>query len=188
MAKSKNYQQYPPSYFSILRQIERLGIYQVEAPARKPLESLRFDLYGFSNALRHAGHPDSKLADQISWSIQGLSTGMFRLEGRRRDTAFLAQLARAGLQDPSVQAPESQSAERPGPTSIISPPPTLEPAEDPMESALRKLGFFTGIEKREQSKCPDGLLPDGPVCPRCGGNRGPSGVDGGTWIHYTKDK
>jgi len=34
-------------------------------------------------------------------------------------------------------------------------------------------------------RCPDGLLPDGPVCPRCGGHRGPSGIDGGTWVHYT---
>ena len=32
-------------------------------------------------------------------------------------------------------------------------------------------------------KCPNGLTPDGPVCPRCGGNRGPSGVDGGSWVH-----
>ncbi len=33
-------------------------------------------------------------------------------------------------------------------------------------------------------KCQDGLLPDGPVCPRCGGNRAPSGVDRGTWVHF----
>jgi hypothetical protein len=32
--------------------------------------------------------------------------------------------------------------------------------------------------------CPDGLLPDGEVCPRCGGRRGPSGIGGGTWVHY----
>ena len=31
--------------------------------------------------------------------------------------------------------------------------------------------------------CPNGLLPDGPECPRCGGERGPSGVDGGSWVH-----
>lgn len=37
--------------------------------------------------------------------------------------------------------------------------------------------------------CPDGLLPDGEKCPRCGGRRGPSGVGGGTWVHYrTKDE
>lgn len=38
--------------------------------------------------------------------------------------------------------------------------------------------------ERPSGKCPDGLLPDGPTCPRCGGKRGPSGVDGGTWVHY----
>lgn len=31
--------------------------------------------------------------------------------------------------------------------------------------------------------CPDGLLPDGEKCPRCGGSRAPSGVNRGTWVH-----
>ena len=35
-----------------------------------------------------------------------------------------------------------------------------------------------------EAPCPNALLPDGPVCPRCGGRRGPSGVDGGSWVHY----
>ncbi len=35
-----------------------------------------------------------------------------------------------------------------------------------------------------EEKCPNALTPDGPVCPRCGGRRGPSGVDGGSWVHY----
>jgi hypothetical protein len=33
-------------------------------------------------------------------------------------------------------------------------------------------------------RCPDALLPDGPKCPRCGGERAPPGVDGGSWVHY----
>lgn len=31
--------------------------------------------------------------------------------------------------------------------------------------------------------CPDALLPDGEICPRCGKLRAPSGVDGGSWVH-----
>lgn len=39
--------------------------------------------------------------------------------------------------------------------------------------------------QEEQPKgCPDALLPDGPVCPRCGGPRAPSGVGGGSWVHF----
>lgn len=34
-------------------------------------------------------------------------------------------------------------------------------------------------------KCPDGLLPDGDKCPRCGGQRAPSGSGGGTWVHWS---
>jgi len=35
----------------------------------------------------------------------------------------------------------------------------------------------------EIGACPDGLLPDGDKCPRCGQQRAPSGIDGGTWVH-----
>jgi hypothetical protein len=31
--------------------------------------------------------------------------------------------------------------------------------------------------------CPDGLLPDGAECPRCGMQRAPSGTGGGVWVH-----
>lgn len=40
------------------------------------------------------------------------------------------------------------------------------------------------FQEIEAEKCPDALLPDGPVCPRCGGERAPSGVDGGSWVHF----
>ena len=36
---------------------------------------------------------------------------------------------------------------------------------------------------KEETSCPDGLLPDGETCPRCGQKRAPSGVNWGTWVH-----
>jgi len=35
-------------------------------------------------------------------------------------------------------------------------------------------------------RCPDALLPDGTICPRCGNERAPSGVDGGSWVHVMR--
>lgn len=35
-------------------------------------------------------------------------------------------------------------------------------------------------------ECPDNLLPDGETCPRCGGPRAPSGIDGGSWVHFPR--
>lgn len=35
-----------------------------------------------------------------------------------------------------------------------------------------------------RDRCPDALLPDGPVCPGCGFSRGASGVRGGSWVHF----
>jgi len=37
-----------------------------------------------------------------------------------------------------------------------------------------------------RKECPDALLPDGDICPRCGGPRAPSGVDGGSWVHFPR--
>lgn len=37
-----------------------------------------------------------------------------------------------------------------------------------------------------EPECPNALLPDGPICPRCGGPRAPSGVDGGSWVHFPR--
>ncbi len=39
-------------------------------------------------------------------------------------------------------------------------------------------------KRKIKVECPNALLPDGPICPRCGERRGPSGVDGGSWVHY----
>lgn len=39
-------------------------------------------------------------------------------------------------------------------------------------------------KKAQSEECPNNLLPDGPVCPRCGKKRAPSGVDGGSWVHF----
>lgn len=44
-------------------------------------------------------------------------------------------------------------------------------------------GIFISTIAKPIEKCPDALLPDGPRCPRCFGERGPSGIDGGSWVH-----
>lgn len=42
------------------------------------------------------------------------------------------------------------------------------------------------VGEAKAKPCPDGLLPDGERCPRCGGPRAASGVDGGSWVHCTR--
>lgn len=41
-------------------------------------------------------------------------------------------------------------------------------------------------ERPDDRTCEDGVLPDGSICPKCGRDRGPSGVGGGTWVHLRK--
>lgn len=41
-----------------------------------------------------------------------------------------------------------------------------------------------GEAKHPTLNCEDGQLPDGPVCPSCHGPRAPSGIGGGTWVHF----
>ncbi len=54
----------------------------------------------------------------------------------------------------------------------------------PTWRSLPKDGDAASDKETGADKCPDNLTPDGQVCPRCGGRRGPSGVDGGSWVHY----
>jgi len=52
-----------------------------------------------------------------------------------------------------------------------------------LSAAYQRLRLLAAASP-EPAKCPDGLLPDGECCPRCGGRRAPSGIDGGTWVHF----
>jgi hypothetical protein len=61
--------------------------------------------------------------------------------------------------------------------------------EEKSKMELWKQDFFKtltdlGPTMPEEVECPDGLLPDGDICPGCGKRRGPSGIGGGTWVHY----
>lgn len=56
--------------------------------------------------------------------------------------------------------------------------------ETRMNYVVRKLNYVANGITAVKNICPDGLLPDGPICPRCDKRRGPSGVDRGTWVHY----
>lgn len=54
---------------------------------------------------------------------------------------------------------------------------------DFMRNRAALVGQEDWMRWRSRPVCADGQLPDGPVCPKCGGVRAPSGVDGGTWVH-----
>lgn len=61
---------------------------------------------------------------------------------------------------------------------------TTPEKETRMNYVVRKLHYVPKGITAIKDICPDGLSPDGAVCPRCGKRRGPSGIDGGTWVHY----
>jgi hypothetical protein len=63
------------------------------------------------------------------------------------------------------------------------PTPGLE-GVPPGERAISLEGAKVEVSSPGGAKCPDGLAPDGELCPRCGRRRGPSGVGGGMWVHY----
>lgn len=42
---------------------------------------------------------------------------------------------------------------------------------------------FTALLASDPDQCEENLPPDGPVCPRCGYRRRPSGANGGSWVH-----
>lgn len=64
-----------------------------------------------------------------------------------------------------------------------------DPDRRTKEERLRALNIYNQImifkTKIQDIGCLDGLLPNGEFCPRCGGRRAPSGIDGGTWVHLS---
>lgn len=62
-------------------------------------------------------------------------------------------------------------------------PPQAAPKSSPPASGAKHSAAPPAQEEQPKG-CPDALLPYGPVCPRCGGPRAPSGVGGGSWVHF----
>lgn len=68
------------------------------------------------------------------------------------------------------------------------PPLSSEESEPELKHVpMKKVGTmkckFTPVDEAVTERCVDGQLPDGETCPSCGGNRAPSGIGGGTWVH-----
>lgn len=66
----------------------------------------------------------------------------------------------------------------------MTPPPAARPSAPPSDP--RRINAMLAELRTMQPDhvpCPNALLPDGPVCPRCGKDRAPSGIDGGSWVH-----
>lgn len=59
----------------------------------------------------------------------------------------------------------------------------FDPYAEGAEATAQADALMDEAEKIIQDRCPNALLPDGPICPACGGERAPSGCDGGSWVH-----
>lgn len=131
-----------------------------------------------------------------AYLIDGPNAGENESEDQRRQrTAELCALLNAGWEAKQKQVKDgtAQTARCPKCNhlnSIGNPRCTWceEPLGTPESRIARDLGVpvekLVEIATEEALKCPDGLLPDGETCPRCGGHRAPSGVDGGSWVHF----
>lgn len=148
MAKSADISAYNPVLFTIIAQVRDTGSYEVTGSMSECM-ALRFEIYGFKRALTRAGHPEAIAAKQTSWFVEELPDGTAKLTGIRKDRTKLAEMARRGLLQDKYA---STIPARPPGMETHAPLPTLPSIsmpeeENPMESALRKLGFFTQTDK-----------------------------------------
>lgn len=152
MAKSADLSAYNPILFSVIQQVRDTGSYETTGTMEECM-ALRFELYGFKRALQRAGHPDALAAKQISWYVQETGTGA-KLTGLRKDRTKVVEMAKRGLLDKQQAvwppAPEGRPPGMELELPKLEQPKALEETDNPMESALRKLGFFTSVEDREK--------------------------------------
>jgi hypothetical protein len=123
--------------------------------ARKHGVKLRQQLYAFRIALEKAGHPHAQLCKSMgirlieeggTWKLEIASSGNL-LKG-----AILEQAEKQKLPDLSLAAIEAATNASASLLPTVGSPAneTPEKFNDPMEIALEKLGYFTGVKTREQ--------------------------------------
>lgn len=144
MPMSKDLSAYPKSLFDYFESGYKTGL---RLKCSNP-QKLRFRLYGLKSALQHHGHPHKFFAENVTLLV-------------RENELIIARVDAVDSGVIAVEPLSDQTAELPLPPLPSMPLPELpqmdarrveEMIQDPMESALEKLGFFAGVKNREDKK------------------------------------
>lgn len=148
MSAPKQLDAYPFEYYQLIERAAREPVtldLGTDDQARRGGVRLRQMLYTFRKLLNERGHPHAVLA-------RGLEIRLFQLGGswlmtlHKSDQSETSRIIRQALGDSPAQEPATVHPSTPVPQlPVPSAPAEREP--DPVESALRKLGFFTGGQK-----------------------------------------
>lgn len=158
MAKPLKLSQYPSEYYRVVELAARdPSGYETQGTMEECM-ALRFDLYAFRRALQRENHPHRQFADPLKFFIHEHQDGTAKLIILKSDRTMLSRLAAQGLLGKQIpnfggRPPGMDEAPvQPIVTTMLSDGSVLQPDEDPMESALEKLGFFAGVKKREEKQ------------------------------------
>ena len=113
-------------------------------------EKLRFALYRFRTQLLRESDVLGTNA-QLLAMIWTKGSNELSLKRRVPEGVLSVQSVGPATNIPPIELPSLSHVEAQLRGGAVSPPATLQGAEDPMEEALRKLGMFTNIEKREKN-------------------------------------
>lgn len=151
MPTSKHLSNYEHQLYTYVEAGFKTGL-RLTCTTKKAAKHLQLRLYGFREALRAEGHPYLAFADALVLRV-------------RDNDLYIERVGRVSIQgdiiniqplhqEPATTASDTTS-DRPARVEqpLISQPvlssEPLTPVENPMESALEKLGFFAGVKARE---------------------------------------
>lgn len=143
MPTPKYVRSYTAEELSFIERGYREGL-RIQCPSYEVAAKIRMRLYGLQKALRLEEHPTRFFGDRITMLLPRGSTTLTIL---RTDDQQSGAIRVEPIQPraPHIEPPRELMAEPPA--AEVQAPNALQSAEDPMESALRKLGFFTQGDK-----------------------------------------
>lgn len=103
---------------------------------------LQLRFYGFREALRSEAHPHLIFADGLTAKVRAHELLLTRATNASEAIVHVRSLSSGQEINTSPTFNYEPTGDNP-PLELIQP---LQPTEDPMESALRKLGFFAAVK------------------------------------------
>lgn len=144
MSAPKQLDAYPFEYYQLIERASREPVtldLGSDDQARRGGVRLRQMLYTFRKLLQQTGHPHGVLA-------RGMEIRLFQMGGswlmtiHKSEQSDTSRIIRQALGNPPAEGPASALPPNALPPIPLA-PVASEPEPDPVESALRKLGFFT---------------------------------------------
>lgn len=141
MPRSTDLSTYGKEFFDAIQVASQSGL-RLDCGSAESAANLRLEFYSFRSALRKANHLHAWIANPLRFTIEGQF-----LIIEKADSKLASIMASAQPLGAIVPPQPSVPAEAGDPAPVLPSINPVEPFQDPVATALEKLGFFAHGEK-----------------------------------------